>query len=86
MANDQETAKEDLRTLLNFPELMLSDYSQDAHAEERGGRSAYPTYIGGAHNSAWFPKVPHQALNWNFRRHIIRHHRCACCKLTTDIF
>jgi len=37
MANDQETAKEDLRTLLNFPELMLSDYSQDAHAEERVG-------------------------------------------------
>ena len=37
MANDQETAKEDLRTLLNFPELMLSDYSQDAYAEERVG-------------------------------------------------
>ena len=37
MANPQETEKEQLRALLNFPELMLPDYSQDAYAEERVG-------------------------------------------------
>jgi hypothetical protein len=37
MATEQETAKERLRALLNFPELLLSDYSQDAYAEERVG-------------------------------------------------
>jgi hypothetical protein len=37
MANPQQTEKEQLRGLLNFPELMLPDYSQDAYAEERVG-------------------------------------------------
>jgi hypothetical protein len=37
MADEQETAKEHLRALLNFPELMLSDYSKDPYAEERVG-------------------------------------------------
>jgi hypothetical protein len=37
VVNEQEAIKEDLLALLNFSELMLSDYSQDAHAEERVG-------------------------------------------------
>jgi hypothetical protein len=37
MANPQETEKEQLRALLNFPVLMLPEYSQDAYAEERVG-------------------------------------------------
>ncbi len=37
MTNEQETAKEHLRALLNFPELTLSDYSKDANAEARVG-------------------------------------------------
>ena len=37
MTIEQETAKEHLRALLNFPELTLSDYSKDANAEARVG-------------------------------------------------
>ena len=37
MENEQETAKERLRALLTFPELTLSEYSQDAYAEKRVG-------------------------------------------------
>jgi hypothetical protein len=37
MTYEQETAKEHLRALLNFPELILSDYSHDANAEARVG-------------------------------------------------
>jgi hypothetical protein len=37
MANEHESTKERLRALLNFPELMISDYSQDPYAEERVG-------------------------------------------------
>ena len=37
MANEQETKKEYLRALSNFPELPLLDYSQDPNAEERVG-------------------------------------------------
>ena len=55
---EQETAKEHLRTLLNFPELTLSDYSLDANAEERVGAVIIRHTSEGRSAQLFFQKFP----------------------------
>ena len=71
MTYEQETAKEHLRALLNFPELILSDYSHDANAEARVGAVIIRHTAEGRSAQLVFQKFPNQAVNWDFVPHAI---------------